>query len=497
MDGGVPVPAKSTYFLARWLFLRGLALVFAVAFLSYFVQVDGLVGSRGILPIAEFLARVRAATGRAEIAELPTLCWFAASDASLHAQCIAGLLISTALFLGYAPRACLVLLWALYLSLAVAGQDFLWFQWDALLLETALFAIPFAPGRWTPDLAREQPPSAASLLLLRWLLFRLMFASGVVKLTSGDPSWGFSDLSALTFHWWSQPLPTVFGWYAAQMPLSLQRASCAVMYAIEIGFPWLAFGTRRMRRIACAGLVFLQLVIALTGNYGFFNLLSIVLCVALLDDALLARLVPRALAERAQAPRDLRRAPLALRIAGLALAGFAVLFTGAKLLENVGLVDEIPGALVSIDACVAPCRSLSDYGLFRVMTKQRREIEIQGSDDGVEWKPYPFRWKPGDVERPPAWCAPHMPRLDWQMWFAALAPAQRSRWLAPLVDRLLEGSPDVLDLFAANPFAVRPPRAVRAVLYDYRFTSGEEHAATGAWWKRTELGTFLPPRFRR
>jgi hypothetical protein len=131
------------------------------------------------------------------------------------------------------------------------------------------------------------------------------------------------------------------------------------------------------------------------------------------------------------------------------------------------------------------------------MTKQRREIEIQGSDDGVEWKPYPFRWKPGDVERAPAWCAPHMPRLDWQMWFAALAPAQRSRWLAPLVDRLLEGSPDVLGLFAANPFADRPPRAVRAVLYDYRFTSREERAATGAWWKRNELGPFLPPRFRR
>jgi hypothetical protein len=291
-------------------------------------------------------------------------------------------------------------------------------------------------------------------------------------------------------------LPTVFGWYAAQMPLGLQRASCAVMYAIEIGFPWLAFGTRRMRRIACAGLVFLQLVIALTGNYGFFNLLSIVLCVPLLDDALLARLVPRALAARAQAPRDLRRAPLALRIAGLALAGFAVLFTGAKLLENVGLVDEIPGALVSIDACVAPCRSLSDYGLFRVMTKQRREIEIQGATTArVEAVPVPL--EAGGRRTRAAWCAPHMPRLDWQMWFAALAPAQRSRWLAPLVDRLLEGSPDVLDLFAANPFAARPPRAVRAVLYDYRFTSGEEHAATGAWWKRTELGTFLPPRFRR
>ncbi len=483
--------------LARWLFLRGLALVFAIAFLSFYVQIDGLIGSHGILPVAAFLERVRAATGQTEFARLPTLCWLAASDASLHAQCLAGLLVSLALFLGYAPRACIVLAWALYLSLAVAGQDFLWFQWDALLLETALFALPFAPAGWNPGLARERPPSTASVVLLRWLLFRLMFVSGVVKLTSGDPTWSFSDLSALTFHYWSQPLPTAFGWYAAQLPLWLQRASCAAMYAIEIGFPWLAFGTRRMRQVGCAGLVLFQLAIALTGNYGFFNLLAILLCLPLLDDALLARIVPRRLARRAFVPREPENARPATQIAGFLLASFLVVLTGAKLLENVGAVAEVPEPLAAVDQRIAPFRSLNDYGLFRVMTKERREIEIQGSDDGVTWKPYAFRWKPGPVELAPAWCAPHMPRLDWQMWFAALAPARHSGWFASLLDRLLEGSPDVLALFAAHPFGDRPPREIRAVLYDYRFTTPAERAASGAWWKRTEAGSFTAPRFRR
>jgi hypothetical protein len=322
-----------------------------------------------------------------------------------------------------------------------------------------------------------------------------MFASGVVKLTSGDRCWW--DLSALRFHYWSQPIPTVFAWYAAQLPVWFQKFSCALMYAIEIGLPFLIFGTRRMRQIACAGFVFLQLVIALTGNYGFFNLLTILLCLPLLDDAYLARFVPKRLTQRASAPREERRTWVPISIAGIVLAWAVAIFTGVKLSENVGLLERVPEPLATLEQTVAPFRSLNDYGLFRVMTKERREIEIQGSDDGVAWKTYAFRWKPGDVDRAPVWVAPHMPRLDWQMWFAALGPPHHSRWFAPLLDRLLEGSPDVLGLFAENPFPDRPPRQVRAVQWRYRFTTPQEKAASATWWDREELGLFVPPRTRR
>ncbi len=492
--------AKPTYFLSRWLFLRGLALVFAIAFASLWVQIDGLIGSRGILPIADLLDAVRQYAGGSRWAELPTLCWLGASDASLHLQCAAGVILSIALFAGLAPRPCLALLWALYLSLTVAGQEFFYFQWDVLLLETAVFAIPFAPGTWLPGLAREKPPSTASRWLLRWLLFRLMFASGMVKLTSGDPAWGWSDLTAITYHYGGQPLPTVFAWYASQLPTWFHRVSCAIMYAIEIGVPWLVFGSRRMGQIAFAGLVALQILIGLTGNYGFFNLLSIVLCLPLLDDALLARFLPRRLAERAQMQKVPRRAPFTLRLGGTALAWTVGIFSGIKLVENIRyppLPASIPDSIATVERVIGPFRSLNNYGLFRVMTKTRREIEIQGSDDEVEWKSYLFRWKPGALDRAPAWVQPHMPRLDWQMWFAALGPARESTWFTPLVVRLLQGSPPVLGLLAGNPFPDRPPRFVRAIVYEVRFSSPAERAQSGDWWTRREAGTYIFPRSLR
>jgi len=498
MDGPRTDPIPPSFLLARWCFLRGLALVLAIAFLSLLVQIDGLVGSRGLLPVGQFLELARAQAGGTPWHRLPTLCWLDESDRFLHLQCLAGIASASALFLGFAPRAALFLSWALYLSLVVAGQEFLSFQWDALLLETTVFAIPFAPGGWRPRLAREAPPSTASLALLRWLLFRLMFASGVVKLTSGDPTWGLGDLSALTFHYWSQPLPTVGGWYAAHLPLWFQKLSCACMYAIEIGLPWLIFGTRRSRQVACWGFVLLQLLIALTGNYGFFNLLSLLLCLPLLDDAFLLRCVPGRLAEAARAPRTLGPSRRVTRIAGAALALCAAVLTGIQLLGNVRFLEFLglprtTGPIAAIDRVLSPFRSLNDYGLFRVMTKERREIEVQGSDDGATWTTYPFRWKPGTVDRAPGWVQPHMPRLDWQMWFAALGPARHSRWFRPFLERLLEGSPAVLGLLDDPPFRERPPRQARALLYDYRFTSAEERAATGAWWTRREVGVFVFP----
>jgi hypothetical protein len=488
------------FVLGRWLYFRALALVFAIAFVSLWVQVDGLVGSRGILPIAGEVVAARQYFGGARWDLLPSFAWWFSSDAALHAQCGLGLLLSACLFAGLWPRACLLALWALYLSLVVAGQDFLSFQWDVLLLQTALFSLAFAPRGLRPGLAAQRPPTWLGLLLVRWLLFCLMFSSGVVKLTSGDASWG--DGSALSFHYWTQPLPGPLAWYAEQLPGWMHWLSCKLLFAIELVLPFGVFGPRIARRSAAAGIAFLMLLIALTGNYGFFNLLTLVLCLPLLDDELLARVLPARLVERARAAKDGEQPPPRparfARIAGIAgaLVAGAVLLQGSlQMLDNFGW-RELPAPAARLERAIGPFRSLNGYGLFRVMTTYRHEIEIQGSDDGREWKSYVLPWKPADPARCPAWQQPHMPRLDWQMWFAALGPARAQRWFEPLLGRLLEGEPSVLALFRTNPFPGKPPRLVRAIVWDYRFATPEERKANGVWWTRTKLGIYAAPRSR-
>ena len=447
-------------------------------------------------PIATKLESARHYLGGARWDLLPTFSWWFPSDAALHTQCALGVLVSVCLFAGVWPRACLLVLWTLYLSLVVAGQDFLSFQWDVLLLQSALFSLGFAPGGLWPGLAADDPPTWLGLLLVRWLLFCLMFSSGVVKLTSGDASWG--DGSALSFHYWTQPLPGPLAWYAEQLPGWAQWLSCKLMFAIEIVLPFGVFGPHLARRIAATGIALLMLLIALTGNYGFFNLLTLVLCIALLDDGLLARVLPSRLVERAQAAPVERKRPRMARLAGLAgtLVALAALLQGSlQMLDNFGWL-ELPAPAAKLGGVLGPFRSLNSYGLFRVMTTFRREIEIQGSDDGREWRSYVLSWKPDDPARCPAWQQPHMPRLDWQMWFAALGPARAQRWFEPLLGRLLEGEPSVLALFRENPFPDRPPKLVRAVFWDYRFATPAERAASGVWWSRKELGLYSAPRSR-
>lgn len=482
--------------LARWIFVRALGAIFALAFVSLWVQIDGLVGTRGILPIGEYLELVRARFGGALWRELPTLCWWNASDASLHAQCALGTACSVALCLGFAPRLCLALAWALYLSLCVAGQDFLWFQWDALLLETAFFAFFFAPGGWRSKLGRDGPPSRWSLFLVRWLLFRLMFASGAVKLASGDAAW--HALRALEYHYETQPIPTVLAWYAHHLPAGWHRASCAIMFAIELVLPWFVFGPRRMRIAAGLAFVLLQSAIAITGNYGIFNALTIALCVPLFDDSLWRRVLPRRRVERSAPARDgastladRRAARWRARI-GWTWAIGIVLVTGAMLASRLDRALAPPDPLRRAEAWIAPLRTLNTYGLFAVMTTQRDEIIIEGSRDGVEWRAYEFRYKPGNLRRAPPWVAPHMPRLDWQMWFAALGRVRDNFWFQRLLQRLLEGSKPVEALLAVNPFENSPPQFVRARLVRYTFTSAAARAAAGTWWTSSELGLYAP-----
>jgi predicted DCC family thiol-disulfide oxidoreductase YuxK len=485
-------PEPPSFQLSRWIFLRLLGLVYLIAFLSMRVQVLGLVGSRGILPAGIFLQIVKNNFGSVGHRLFPTLAWISSSDASLKLLCSGGALLAVLMILGLETGPALALCWAFYLSLVTIGQDFLTFQWDVLLLEAGFLAIFLAP--WRP---LEAPWGSGSprvsytmLWLLRWLLFRLIFLSGVVKLASGDPNW--RNFTALDFHYWTQPIPTPVAWYAAQLPAWFQKASVGAVFFLELAIPFLVLAPRRLRRTGAVVIIVFQLIIAVTGNYAFFNLLAIILCLLLLDDSIWRRLLPKRLADRIAAGRPPGRLVRAGRPLRAVLAAVLLMVSSAEVIDTLQLDVLIPGFVNRVIEWQYPYHLANGYGLFAVMTTSRVEIVIEGSDDGVNWRPYEFKYKAGELARRPPWVAPYQPRLDWQMWFAALGTYHQNRWIANLIIRLLEGSPDVLALLANNPFPSVPPHYIRASAFEYHFTDSAERAATGDWWRRELKGPYFP-----
>ena len=476
-----PSTQPQAYRLTQQIFLRMLGVIYAIAFLSLWVQIDGLIGSGGILPISRYLAAAQSVMGDERYRLLPTLCWLNPGDGFLHFLCGGGVAAALLVVCGLAQLPALVLMWAFYLSLTVAGQDFLGFQWDSLLLEAGFLAIFFASWRLWPGPRRE--PSHIVLWLLRWLLFRVMFMSGVVKLASGDASW--RAWTAMRYHYETQPLPTWIGWYFFQFPTWFQTFSCGVVFLAELVIPLLIFGPRRIRLIAFWAIIVFQLLILATGNYGFFNLLTIVLCFLLPDDTFWRWLL------RLKAVREIAVSSPWLRRSVHGIVAIILLSVTIPIcVDAFGVEINWPLPISKLDGWIEPFRIANGYGLFAIMTTQRPEILIEGSDDGATWKTYSFKWKPGDVNRAPAFVIPHMPRLDWQMWFAALEGPSSSPWIVPFLDRLLAGSPAVLRLLENNPFPDHPPQYVRAVLYDYHFTTRATRRITGAWWRRQAIGIF-------
>lgn len=488
-----PDLAKS-FAITRQLFLRLMGGIYFLAFLSLAYQVLGLWGSRGILPAGEYLDIARQFYGGAHLWKHPTLFWIASSDGVLFGACLAGLVLSVLLIAGLLPAVTCALLWALYLSFIYIGQDFLSFQWDILLLEVGFLCIFLSP--WRAKLSsRQEPVPRLIMLLLYVVLFKVMMQSGLVKIFSRDPAW--ADLTALTYHYWTQPLPNPVSWYAHLQPLWLDKFSCLMMFAVELFVPCWIFLGRRMRRAAFIPLVGLQLLILSTGNYCFFNLLMIVLCVLLWDDAVWYRLLPESLAaslETSPFPGE-RKGWAGWFKYGVCLA---VALTITAL--NIGLgyrmtygPKGIPQPLQVLQQKLSPWLLTSSYGLFAVMTKTRPEIILEGSQDGETWKPYEFRYKPGRLDRRPRQVAPYQPRLDWQMWFAGLSGRlERSPWFLRLVERIAEGDEDVLRLLGDNPFPDAPPKYFRAKLYHYQFTTPQEKRETGNWWKREFVRMYAP-----
>ena len=500
-----------SFAISRDIILRLLGVVYLVAFLSFFQQHEALVGENGILPAVSFLDRAEAHLGSDGWTQLPTLQWWWRSDACLHTTCVTGMIAAALLIVGVLPLPCLLLLWGGYLTLVAAGQVFLGYQWDALLLESGLLAIFLAP----PGLRLRggpHPPARAPVILLWWLVFRLMFGSGLVKLASNDATWW--SFTALDYHFWTQPLPTWTSWHAAQLPTwALKSATWATLF-IELVVPFFIFLGRRLRVVACIIFLVLQVLITSTGNFTFFNLLSATLCLSLLDDACWRALFQRPPPEKAKANEDLADALIWARrgyralISALAVLLFLVGLNVVhgqwiSLRRTLMLRSERPlpdppttpiaqGVVDATAPLLGPLRAVNRYGLFASMTTQRPEIVIEGTSDGQTWHAYTFPWKPTDLDRKPRFVAPFQPRVDWQLWFAALGDYRRNVWFVELTRHLLLGTPEVLRVVEGNPFPDAPPAAIRATVYMYRFTTPEERAETGDWWTRELRGPYLP-----
>jgi predicted DCC family thiol-disulfide oxidoreductase YuxK len=462
------------YELVSFLFLRLFGFITLFAFVSFAVQAQGLIGSHGILPLSELIDALARRLGPERFVLMPTVFWLNDSDLAVQTTCWAGAGLSLMLVFNLLPRLSLVLIYALYLSLLYAGQTFMNFLWDTFLLETAVVALvmSFRPttGVW----------------LARWLLFRFMFMSGVVKLISGDPNWW--NLSALSYHFLTQPLPTPLAWYAAQLPASLWKAATGAMFVVELVLPFLIVFPRRLRFAAGFGILLLQGCILLTGNYNWFNLQTMLLCLPLFDDAALRRIAPIRLLTLMPAGAQSQEPRRAVTIFVNTVALMMVFLSLVQMDERFG--GSPPGSALAIDDLFEPFHIVSPYGLFAVMTTTRNEIIVEGSDDGVQWREYEFRYKPGELMRRPPWNIPHQPRLDWQMWFAALDDAQRVPWFSRFLERLLENEPSVTGLLERNPFPDKPPTYVRAEFYEYTYAGNDQ--AAGQWWSRRLAGLYFP-----
>lgn len=509
-------PDLDRHRIARSLFLRGLGAIYLIAFLSWSGQVSLLVGPDGLEPAQSLLDSVgEALSERGENAffALPNLFWFTgASDFALQFACMAGILLSCLVLFGRFTGPALVGAWVLYLSLVQTGGTFMRFQWDLLLLETGFLSLFFCSWRMRSRWRNPEPLNLlqrVALVFFWFLIAKLMFFSGWVKLAWASelqPEW-WPDRTALHFHYMTQPLPTWTAWHAHHASDGIHALSIWIMYAVELVLPFAILLGRWGRVAAAAGFALLMTGILLTGNYTYFNWLTLLLCIPLIPD----RAWPKWIRE------GLHFSPLGLsaplpRRARIAQVTVACIALGAVGLLQLQIVlqdlhraphpllkrDATPEWLDSWAASLQPFRIASSYGLFRTMTTTRPEIVLEGSEDGENWSEYDFAWKVDDLGDRPRFVAPHQPRVAWQFWFAALEKRFRrenfnARWIENLTIQLLQGNADAEKLLKHNPFPEEPPRFLRMQLYEYEFTTPEEKAETGHWWKRRLLGTYLRP----
>jgi len=482
-----------------------MGLVYFSAFYALLFQVRGLIGVQGILPAGEFLARLHS-LGWLRFWYAPTLLWVSSSDAMLLAICWVGLTASLLVLANVMPRGSILVCFACFLSFVAAAQEFSQYQSDGMLLEAGFLSLFVAPGGGLPGWGKRSLPCRAAVFLLLWEWFRIYFESGVVKLTSGDPTW--RNLTAMYEYYQNGPLPTWVGWYLQHLPNWFHRGTAALTLVMELVLVWMAFLPGRWRVVCFCVVTLWQVGVIATANYAFLNYLVLVLAVLLLNDKVLRRFVPLrwrdGVTENWSQPemedgtkdsseagthwveRLLARVPVAGSGVMLSWIAYA---TTALMIAMVWRAAPLPMGPVTV---LEPFRIANEYGLFANMTPHRYEIEFQGSEDGRSWTAYDFRYKPQDVRERPRIYAPYQPRFDWNLWFASLGAWQENRLVVLSEEKLLTNDEAVLGLFRGNPFEKQPPKLVRAVLWQYWFSTPEEKRTQGVWWRRNLLGTYAP-----
>ena len=492
--------------IPRWVFLRALGLIYFSAFYSLVFQIRGLIGTEGVLPSNEYLAAVARQFGAGRFWFAPTLLWISTGPHVLTAICCVGMIASLLLVINLWPRGMLLICFVCFLSFVSAAQEFSGYQSDGMLLEAGFISLFFAPPGWLPGLGRAHPPSRASLFLLQWEWFRIYFESGLVKLASGDPQW--RNFTAMNEYYQNGPLPTWIGWYAQHLPLGFHAFAAGATLALELGLVFMLFLPRRWRIVCFFVVTAWQIPVILTANYTFLNYLVLVLGFLLLDDRFLFRATPQrwkqfllpqpdAPAARVADSRDdatnSKRPLYSFRALKLALTSAMLIWIlYATTVQMIWIIFPRLPLPTSPVAALDPFRIANRYGLFAVMTRGRYEIEFQGSNDGQTWVTYPFRYKPQDPSKPPGIYAPYQPRFEWNLWFASLGSWRDDLIVPSAEERLLAGAPEVLALFAGNPFPDGPPKQLRAVLWQYWFTTLAEKRATGMWWNRKLFGLYAP-----
>jgi lipase maturation factor 1 len=506
--------------IPRQRFLQAFGLIYFSAFFSLIFQIRGLIGPDGILPARPYLQQVAQALGHWQrLWYAPTLLWLSSGAHMLLALCWAGMIASVLLALNLWPRGMLVICFVGFLSFIAAAQDFSSYQSDGMLLEAGFLSLFFAPPGFRPGLAPLHPPSRASLFLLQWEWFRIYFQSGAVKLLSHDTEW--RNFTAMDEYYQNGPLPTWIGWYVQHLPHGFHAFTVGATLVMELGLIWLFFFPRRWRIVLFFIVTLWQAGVILTANYAFLNYLVLIMGVLLLDDrfilamndrgrAVFARSRKGHLPAAAPVRQDTddghagyatdhsskagRRGQWAHHGRALKLAASAVMLTWvfySTTAQLIWMFYRLPLPTSPV-ALLEPFRIANQYGLFAVMTRGRYEIEFQGSNDGQNWTPYPFRYKPQALNEPPRIYAPYQPRFDWNLWFASLSSWRESP-IAPNTEvRLLANEKDVLSLFAGNPFPHQPPQEIRTVLWQYWFTDLAERRQTGNWWRRQYIGLYGP-----
>ncbi len=475
-----------TYWLTRFMILRLLGVVYAVGFLVAINQLVPLIGSNGLLPLGNYLNLVSHSLGSdfAGFVRLPSIFWLWHSDGALLTVAWIGFILSCIMVAGYVNAPILGVIWFLYMSIVHVGQDWYGYGWEIQLTETGFLGIFLCP-LWDMHPFPRRPPPIAIIILFRWLIFRIMVGSGLIKFR-GDKAWRSGTV--LFYHFETQPIPGPLSRWFHFLPHSWLKVGVWFNWIGELVAPWLVFWPRLARHIAGSIIVLFQLVLIVSGNLSFLNWLTIIPALACFDDGFWAKLLPVVLVRKAQAAADAAEESKPMLTTSYIIAGLVALLSlqpAFNLLSNEQIMN------TSYD----PFDLVNTYGAFGSVGQERLNVVFEGTMDDTTnnkavWKSYIYKGLPVRLDKQPPQIAPYQPHLDWQMWFASMSTADQYPWTYNLVWKLLHNDPIATGLFAENPFPGKPPRFIRATIYRYKFA--EPGNPQHFWWTREPLGLWMP-----